>query len=324
MKILITGVKGFMGTNFTEHYLKDANHTVVGISTEPDNIREQKIIKDLKQRYQGRFSFYACDITDSGMLEPILNSEKPELILNFASQAEVIKSFEQPYEFLKSNLEGVVHVLEWLRHSGKGTSLIHFSTEAVYGAGNNQKSKESDPLYPQNPYAASKAAAEQYVFAYNFCFNTNVRIARLVNTYGPYQNSNKLIAKTIIRCINNEPFKLYAEPNSRKRNWLYVEDACKAVDVIISKGDKDGIYNIPSLQQFTTEEVVMRILDLFGKKSLFEGYAEERLNDQEHYALDESKLMSLGWKQEYSLDDGLKKTIEWFKNNPEWSRKNDL
>ncbi len=321
MKILITGVKGFMATNFAGHYLQDTNYTVVGVSNEPIKLREKLVISNVKQKYPKRFSLYSSDITNSYKLKLILDKEEPDIILNFASQTEVIKSFEQPYGFFKTNLEGVVHLLEWLRHNSKETRMIQFSTEAVFASGGS-KGKEDDPLFPRNPYSASKAAAEQYIQAYNFCFGTNVQIARPVNNYGPYQNLNKLIAKIIVKCIKNETFKLYAEEHPLKRHWLYIDDTCAATDIIIDKGKKDEVYNIVPETSFTTEEVVMRILDIAGKENIFMGYLKGRQKDQEHYNLDGSKLKKLGWKPAYSLDDGIKKTIRWFESNPSWFNQN--
>jgi dTDP-glucose 4,6-dehydratase len=316
MKILITGVNGFIATNIVDYFLKNTEHDVVGLSKTTHATFAKKRIDDL-QRESKKFRYYSCDITDNNKLRTILDKEKPDQILHLAAEADVSRSFDYPLDYLRVNVEGTFNILEWLRHTGKETRMVHFSTDEVFGEPEH-KSKEGERLHPKNPYSASKAATEEFVHAYNASFGTNIQIIRPVNNYGPYQGTNRLISKTIIRCLTNEPFYLFAETQKHKRWWIHAEDTARAVEVIMSKGDSNGVYNVTSDTEMYVEETVFVILDMFGKRDLFKGYSEGRPKDDENYALDGHKIKSLGWKEKYTFEQGIRQTIEWYKQNLDW------
>ena len=260
-----------------------------------------------------------CDINDYIKLSHILDTEKPDQIIHLAAEADVSRSFDYPYDFLMVNVEGTFSLLEWVKHN-KDTRMLYFSTDEVFSEPDHL-SKEEERLYPKNPYSASKASAEQYIYAYNSCFDTRCQVVRPVNNFGPHQGTNRLFAKTIVRCIDNEPFTLFKETRAHKRWWLYVEDTCRAVNHVIEKGDEKGIYHITSDTEYEVEKVVFKILDKMGKRDLFKGYADVRPKDDENYALDGSKLRGLGWKQKYTFEQGLDMTIDWYKKNLSWFSK---
>ena len=316
MKLLITGVKGFLATNMVNYYINNSDYEVIGIVNSTTNKTEEKIFSDLKKQ-KNTFDYMLCNLTNSIRLKSIFDKESPDLIINCASQSEVIKSFDQPYEFLKSNLEIVFNILEWLRYSKTGTKFIQLSTEAVLDQNDNFRHNENSPMQPKNPYSASKAAAEHYITAYNFCFDLNAKIVRPVNNFGPYQNPNKLIAKTIVNCIKNIPFELHKEEKPTKRFWLYVDDTIRAIDYVVKYG-KENIYNISPDQGITTEDIVRKILTMMNSESLFLGYSEARRKDSEHYILDNTRIKGLGWLPHYSFEEGIKKTIDWFEKNSFW------
>ena len=317
-KIMITGGTGFIATNLIEYYLKNTNSQIISITKNTQASYSQKRIADLQNAYQGRFKNYWCDITDYVKLTTILNVEKPNQIVHLAAEADVSRSFDYPYDFLKTNVVGTYNLLEWIRNSNiDDARMLYFSTDEVFSEPDHL-SLEDERLYPRNPYSASKAAAEQYILAWNECYGTKVQIVRPVNNYGPYQGPNRLFAKTIINAINNVPITLFKETKQHRRWWIYVEDTCRAIDLIINKGDPKGIYHITTDVEMTVEEVVLRILDKMNKRELFKGYTEYRPKDDENYALDGNKLKKLGWKPKYTFEEGIDKTINWYKDNLEW------
>ncbi len=318
MKILITGVNGFIATNMVEYYLNNTDYRIVGLSKHTHATFANKPIIELDKNNEN-FNYLSCDITDVNKLFSILDREKPDQIIHLAAEADVSRSFEYSGDFLHTNVYGTFNLLEWIRNNPK-TRMLHFSTDEVFGEPDH-RSMEDERLHPKNPYSASKASIEELIRAYNRAFDTNIQIVRPVNNFGPFQGTNRLMAKMILRCMGDEPFYLFADTQKHKRWWIYVEDTCSAVDFIINNGDVRGIYNITSEIEMGVEETVFKILDIFGKRNLFVGYAKERPKDDENYALDGKKLRDLGWSPKYSFEEGIKKTIEWYSKNKEWFEK---
>jgi dTDP-glucose 4,6-dehydratase len=317
LKILITGVNGFIATNMVEYYLSNTNHQVIGLSKVTHATYANKPLLELAKTNKN-FRYLQCDITDINKLFSILKTENPDQIIHLAAEADVSRSFEYPTDFLHTNVYGTFNLLEWVRENK--VRMLHFSTDEVFGEPDH-RSREEERLHPKNPYSASKASAEEFIRAYNHAFDTEVQVVRPVNNFGPYQGTNRLIAKTILRCLSNEPFYLFAETQKHKRWWIYTEDTCRAVDFIIKNGDKQGIYNITSEIELGVEETVFKILDIFGKRDLFKGYTEVRPKDDENYALDGKKLRDLGWTPKYSFEEGMEKTIDWYTKNMAWFEK---
>jgi dTDP-glucose 4,6-dehydratase len=316
MKICITGVGGFIPTNMLEYYIKNTSDEIVGITKTTQASYGQRVVNNLVKQYEDRLKVYYTDITDYIRLKDALDAEKPDQIIHMAAEADVSRSFDFPIDFLRTNVIGTFHILEWLRRN-RGTRMVHFSTDECF-ATPNHLSKEDERLDPQNLYSASKASAEAYIGAYNACFDTQVQIVRPVNNFGAYQGTNRLFAKTIIRCLDNEPFSLFKETRTHLRWWIYALDTCSAVKYIIENGEKKGVYHITSDTAYKVEEVVFKILDRFGKRDLFQGYSELRPKDDESYALDGSKLRDLGWKERYTFEEALDLTIQWYKENISW------
>ncbi len=318
MKILITGVNGFIATNLVDYYLNSTDYEIIGLSKDTHATYANRHIQELNKQNK-KFKSVHCDINDVNRLFGILDKERPDQIIHLAAEADVSRSFEYAGDFLQTNVYGSFNILEWVRKNTE-TRLLHFSTDEVFGEPDH-KSEEYERLHPKNPYSASKASIEELIHAYNASFDTKIQMVRPVNNFGPYQGTNRLIAKTILRCITNEPFYLFAETQKHKRWWIYTEDTCRAVDFIIQNGEKQGIYNITSETEMGVEETVFKILDIFGKRSLFKGYTEVRPKDDENYALDGKRLKKLGWITKYSFEEGIERTIDWYKHNLDWFTK---
>ena len=315
MKIAITGVNGFIASNLAEYFIRNTDHEVVGISKHTHaSFAHSQMLKLEKE--SDRFKYATADLVDATRLIVLLDKENPDIVIHLSAEADVSRSFDYPFDYLNTNVKGTINLLEWLRDNND-KRMIHFSTDEVFGEPNH-RSKEEEKLHPMNLYSASKAAAEQYVNAYNSKFDTDVRMVRPVNNYGPYQGTNRLIAKTIIRCLEDDPFYLFAETQKHTRWWIYVEDTCRAVDCVMNKGKPKESYNITSDVEMGVEETVMKILDIFGKRNLFKGYSQHRPKDDENYALDGAKLKALGWKEKYTFDEGLAKSIQWYRDNLTW------
>lgn len=325
MKVAITGTTGFIGTNFASLFAEmnsiNSNegrlNEIVSISKFTQASNGARAINELAKN--GAISHYWCDVTDYTRLSKILSKEKPDYIIHMAAEADVSRSFDYPYDFLKTNVGGTFTILEWLKEN-KETRMLAFSTDEVFSSKTDalHYSKEDDPQDPQNPYSASKAAMESYIHAYNAAYDTSIQIVRPTNQFGSYQGVNRLFAKTIVRCIENEPFNLFKETHNHIRWWCYVKDTFNAVNLIMEKGDPKGTYNIVSKNGLTVNDVVFKILDKFGKRDLFKGYTEIRQKDDENYALDGSKLRALGWDEKYQFDEALNETIKWYQDNISW------
>jgi len=224
-------------------------------------------------------------------------------------------SFIYPEEFLQANVCGNFAILEVLRRIKKKPLLLYYSTDEVFGDVPEGFCREDDLRRPRNPYSASKASAEMYCVAYYHSFNIPIIISRSMNMFGPYQHPEKLIGKIITRCLTDEHFTLYK--GGSVRGWLYVEDACDAIDTTIKKGKVGEIYHIPPDAYLTVPEVAETILKITGKQELFDGYKGRRLKDDERYALDATKFTyELKWRPPTRFDKGIRLTIDWFKRNP--------
>lgn len=314
MKILVTGGLGFIGSNFCRYLLKSnssynvTNFDKVGIGANKKNL------KDLKN--EKRYTFVRGDIRKSKNLIQLVKSN--DVIVNFAAETHVDRSIRNPEAFLQNNTVGTFTLLETIRKNNPQVRLVQVSTDEIYGEAIYNSFKEDDPVRPSNPYSASKIAADMFVVAYHRTFNLNVIITRCTNNYGPYQFPEKLIPKTIIRAINNLPVILYGS-GTDIRDWLYVKDHCVAIEKAFKKGKSGEIYNISSENELTNIELVKKILSLLKVSEELITHVEDRPGHDRRYSLDSSKIRSeVGWTPQYSLDQKLRETVEWYVNNLWW------
>lgn len=305
MKILVTGGLGFIGSNFVRYVADKADIVVVDALKYGSN---ENNLKDLDYKFvKGNICNYEL------MAELVKNVDA---IVNFAAETHVDRSISNPYAFIESNVIGTYTILEAMRKANPEAKLVHVSTDEVYGDIEKGSFKEDDMLKPSSPYSASKASADLFVLAYVRTYGLNAVITRCTNNYGPYQFPEKLIPKAIIRAKMDKKIPIYGT-GENVRDWIYVEDHCEAINLVLKRGERGEIYNVSSGEEKTNLEVVSEILRIMDKPDLIE-FVEDRPGHDIRYSLDSSKVRELGWKPKHSFKEGLKETVVWNLENEWW------
>lgn len=319
MKIVVTGGAGFIGSNFVYHLLE--NHPEDRIICF-DALTYAGNMETLKNALEKpKFKFIKGDIADREAIYALFENEKPDIVVNFAAESHVDRSIKNPELFLQTNIIGAGVLLDACHKYGVGR-YHQVSTDEVYGDLPLDRPDlfftEKTPLHTSSPYSASKASADLLVQAYYRTFQVPVTISRCSNNYGPYHFPEKLIPLMIINALNDKPLPVYGK-GENVRDWLYVEDHCSAIDLIIRKGKVGEVYNIGGHNERTNLEVVKAILQELGKSEQLIKYVKDRPGHDQRYAIDPTKIHEeLGWKPTTKFEHGIKKTIEWYKNNKQW------
>lgn len=317
--ILITGGAGFIGSNFVYHMLKthpDYKILCVDCLTYAGNM--STLSDAIKNK---SFVFYRTNICDRPNIYKIFETEKPDIVVNFAAESHVDRSIDTPEIFLQTNILGTQVMMDACRKYG--VERYHqVSTDEVYGDLPLDRPDlfftENTPIHTSSPYSASKASADLLVQAYHRTFGLPVTISRCSNNYGPYHFPEKLIPLMIANCLNDKPLPVYGE-GLNVRDWLYVEDHCRAIDLIIHKGKIGEVYNVGGHNEMKNIDIVRLICDYLGKPYSLITHVTDRKGHDMRYAIDPTKIHSeLGWLPETKFADGIKKTIDWYLNNREW------
>ena len=319
MKIIITGGAGFIGGNFV-HYMvnKYPNDQFICLDllTYAGNLAtiEQVMDKD-------NFKFIKGDIVDRKLVYEIFESENPDIIVNFAAESHVDRSIENPEVFLQTNVIGTSVLLDACRKYGI-TRYHQVSTDEVYGDLPLDRPDlfftEETPIHTSSPYSASKASADLLVQAYHRTFDVPITISRCSNNYGPYHYPEKLIPLMIKNALEDKSLPVYGK-GENVRDWLYVEDHCVAIDLIIRKGKVGEVYNIGGHNEKTNLEVVKIILKELNKPESLITYVADRLGHDLRYAIDPTKMQQqLNWQPTTTFEEGIKKTIKWYLENQKW------
>lgn len=322
MKLLVTGGAGFIGSNFILYWLKKySQDKIINLDklTYAGNLENLKTVEK-----NPNYEFIHGDICDSKLVNSIIKTKKIDIIVHFAAESHVDRSILDASPFIKTNIEGTYTLLEAALKNGK-IRFHHISTDEVFGAlplGTKEKFNEKTPYNPRSPYSASKAASDHLVRAYYTTYNLPITISNCSNNYGPYQFPEKLIPLAITNIIEGKKVPIYGD-GLYVRDWLYVEDHCRAIDLIIHKGKIGETYFIGGLtEDISNLEVVKKILKIMGKDESFIEFVKDRPGHDRRYAIDWSKInKELGWKPEVDFDTGLKLTVEWYLKNQEWWRK---
>lgn len=319
MKFLITGGAGFIGSNFIYYQLK--NHPedefiCLDALTYAGNLETLQLAMQ-----HGNFKFMKGDIADRAFVYELFAAEKPDIVVNFAAESHVDRSILEPELFLKTNIIGTGVLMDACRKYG--VKRYHqVSTDEVYGDLPLDRPDlfftEEMPLHTSSPYSASKASADLLVLAYHRTYGLPVTISRCSNNYGPYHFPEKLIPLMIINALHDKKLPVYGT-GENVRDWLYVEDHCSAIDLIIRQGRVGEVYNIGGHNEKTNLEVVKTILKELGKGEDLITFVKDRPGHDRRYAIDPAKIHNeLGWLPETKFVDGIKKTIKWYLDNKEW------
>jgi dTDP-glucose 4,6-dehydratase len=319
VKIIVTGGAGFIGGNFVHYMLKkhdDYKIICVDSLTYAGNMETLAPVMD-----NPNFRFVKADITDRDAINKLFEEEHPDMVVNFAAESHVDRSIENPGVFLNTNIIGTQVMLDACRKYG--IQRFHqVSTDEVYGDLPLDRPDlffmETTPIHTSSPYSASKASADLLVQAYHRTFKLPVTISRCSNNYGPYHFPEKLIPLMIANALNDKPLPVYGK-GENVRDWLYVEDHCKAIDLIIHNGRVGEVYNIGGHNEMTNIDIVKIIIKALGKSEDLITYVTDRAGHDMRYAIDPTKIHTeLGWLPETMFAEGIQKTIEWYLNNREW------
>ncbi len=313
MKIVVTGGAGFIGSNFITYMLaKYPDYEIVNIDklTYAGNLDNLKAVED-----NPRYTFVKGDICDNPLVEKTV---KGDAVINFAAESHVDRSITGPESFIKTNIYGTFTLLEAARK--ENIKYIQISTDEVYGSLQKGSFKETDVLDPSSPYSASKASADLLVQSYYTTYGLPVLITRSSNNYGPHQYPEKLIPRFTINALHDNPLPVYGT-GTNVRDWIFVLDNCSGIDTVLHKGKIGEIYNIGGSTERTNLEITHTILDLLGKPESLIQFVEDRKGHDFRYALDTTKIRKLGWRPEYSFEEAMKKTVEWYKTNEWWWKK---
>ena len=319
MTIIVTGGAGFIGANFVYLELKEhPEDRIVCI----DKLTYAGNLETLKDAMENpNFRFVKMDICDREAVFNLFEEEKPDIVVNFAAESHVDRSIEDPGIFLQTNIIGTQVMMDASRKYG--VKRYHqVSTDEVYGDLPLDRPDlfftEETPLKTSSPYSSSKTGADLLVNAYHRTFGLPTTISRCSNNYGPYQFPEKLIPLMIANALADKPLPVYGE-GLNVRDWLYVEDHCKAIDLIIRKGKVGGVYNIGGHNEMRNIDIVKIICEALGKPESLITHVTDRKGHDMRYAIDPAKIhRELGWLPETMFKDGIKKTIQWYLDNKEW------
>jgi dTDP-glucose 4,6-dehydratase len=311
MKLLVTGGLGFIGSNFILNVLKNTNFEILNVDAEFYGSNHYNLIEIENSE---KYSFVKGNIIDKKLMENLIS--ECDCVVNFAAESHVDRSIIDPSPFLNSNILGTFTILDIIKNQKK--KLVHVSTDEVYGTILEGSATEKTRFNPSSPYSATKASAELLINSYVKTYGVDAVITRCTNNYGPRQFNEKLIPKTIGLCNENKKIPVYGDGTSI-RDWIHVEDHCKAIMLVLEKGTAGESYNISSSNEVNNLTLVTKILEILNKSKENIQFVENRLGEDIRYSLDSSKIyQELGWTPKITFDEGLEKTIQWYISNKDW------
>lgn len=330
--ILVTGGAGFIGSNFIKLMLrKYPDYKVINI----DLLTYAGNLENLKEiAHNPNYTFIKADIRDREKIEEVFSAYSIDNVINFAAESHVDRSILLPELFLSTNVIGTQVLLDVAKNHWKvnpnyeysneykqGVKFLQISTDEVYGAlGATDMFIETMPLMPNSPYSASKASADMVVRACYKTYGMPINITRCSNNYGPYQFPEKLIPLMINNCLKDKELPVYGD-GMQIRDWIHVEDHCAAIDTVLHKGVKGEVYNIGGNNEVANIDIVKLIIKTMGKSENLIRYVKDRPGHDRRYAIDNTKIRTqLGWKPQYTFQNGIEETIQWYLNNREWMK----
>jgi dTDP-glucose 4,6-dehydratase len=326
--LLVTGGAGFIGSCFVRNRLSRRDGTTIVVLDKLTYAGNRANLAPVEadREQAARLRFVVGDIADPAVVAPLV--AEVDAIVNFAAESHVDRSILDPEAFLRTDVMGVHVLLEACRveqqratggERAAAPRFLQVSTDEVYGSVESGASTENDRLEPRSPYSAAKAAGELLVNSYSVTYGLDTVVTRGSNTYGPYHHPEKLIPLFITNAIDDEPLPLYGD-GLQRRDWLYVADHAGAIDHVLEHGATGETYNVTGNNERTNRDVVAQLLARLGKPWSLVRLVDDRPGHDRRYAMDDSKLAGLGWKNKMPFDEGLAATVDWYRDNEGWWR----
>ena len=313
--VLVTGGAGFIGSNFVRHALRTHQDWRVTTLDKLTYAGRRENLHDVME--DPRHVFVHGDICDAALAGPLV--ERSALVVHFAAETHVDRSIMAAGEFIRTDVQGTFVLLEAARRAKALKRFVQISTDEVYGSVPTGASTEHDELRPRNPYSASKAGADRLAYSYFATYGVPVIITRASNNYGPYQFPEKVLPLFISNLVDDIPVPLYGD-GGNVRDWLHVLDHCRAIDHLIEVGENGEVYNVGGGNEVKNVDLTHRVLNLMGKPVSLIKPVPDRLGHDRRYALDTTKLRSIGWTPEVPFEQGLSDTVAWYRDNQWWWR----
>ncbi len=313
MKLLVTGGAGFIGSNYVRWLMTNTDDevTVYDALTYAGN---RSTLEQVERDHGSRFRFVHANICDLDAFTEAARGH--DAVVHFAAESHVDRSIAGPEDFVVTNCVGTNAVMHACRQLGI-ERVLHISTDEVYGSVDSGDSLETDLLEPRSPYSASKAGSDLIALSYHTTYGVPVMVTRSSNNFGPWQYPEKVIPLFVTNLLDGASVPLYGD-GLNKRDWLYVEDNCEAVDTVLRRGSAGQIYNIGAGNELTNRDLTERLLALAGAGEEMIDYVEDRLGHDRRYSVDTAKVRSLGWSPSRKLDDALEETFRWYRDNRWW------
>ncbi len=311
MRQLVTGGAGFIGSNYVRHVLRtsDDEVSIYDALTYAGNL---STLKDVGEDL--RVQFVKGDVCDLGTLQDVMSGH--EVVVHFAAETHVDRSIGGSHDFVQTNCVGTNYVMEAARRVGV-EKVVHIGTDEVYGSVIEGSSSETDPLSPRSPYSASKAGSDLIALSHHATHGLPVVVTRCTNNFGPYQFPEKVIPLFTTNLLDGGTVPLYGD-GLNERDWLYVDDHCTALALVVEKGLPGEIYNIGAGNEMANRVLTEKLLAHAGRDASAIRYVEDRLGHDRRYSVDITKVTSLGWRRRRTLDEALEKTVRWYRDNRWW------
>ena len=313
--VLVTGGAGFIGSNFVRYALARHDDWRVTTLDKLTYAGRRENLHDVIDH--PRHAFVHGDILDASVSAPLV--ERAELVVHFAAETHVDRSIRAAAEFIRTDVEGTFVLLEAARRAPRLRRFVQISTDEVYGSVPAGASRETDELRPRNPYAASKAGADRLAYSYWATHEVPVIVTRASNNYGPYQFPEKVIPLFVTNALEDIPVPLYGD-GMNVRDWLHVDDHCRALDLLIEKGANGEVYNIGGGNEVRNIDLTHQLLARVGKTTALIKPVADRPGHDRRYCLDTTKLRTLGWSPQTAFEAGLNETVDWYRGNEWWWR----
>ena len=310
MKLLVAGGAGFIGSSYIRHRLAAHPDDSVVVLDKLTYAGRRENLRDLPE---GRFELVEGDIADRDAVRAAV--EDCSAVVNFAAESHVDRSIESPGEFIATDVFGAFVLLEAARDAG--IRHLQISTDEVYGSIESGSFSEDSPLDPSSPYSASKAGGDLIVSAFHHTYGADALVCRSSNNYGPFQHPEKLIPLCILNALAGDRLPVYGDGN-QVRNWLYVDDNCEAIDYVLQRGEAGEVYNVGGPDELPNIEVVRKILALTGRDESLIEHVPDRPGHDRRYSLASDKVHGLGWQAGTGFDEGLERTVAWYRDNAWW------